>query len=384
MYKNRLVLHLLCLAAISGCSDNDSFEQRDTTPTCNLYKNRQYTDKAPEHLVPKVIDPIEREAFELCEEKAQQNDVYAINDLAIMYAKGQGVEQDIAKAISLFKQAVDDDYAIAMYNLALMDRINIMRDSDDTIALLNKAIAKGHIESMTQKGIVIRMRVGHYDDIKGAMQLWEKAAEGGSEQAVLRLANVYIEGSYDDSFAKDYKKAYELLEPLAKSGNTEAIIEIAHMYKEGLYVKKDYTKAYELYSKAADLGYPAGKCFLAILYREGSGVSQDFKKAFELLNSAASSGQSDAIFTLGLMYYDGEFVDKDLVKSCLYFKLAWLWGEYDMNNYSVVSDELTEAQNAEVDKLFRKEIINLGFEDRRTMDLIGGLQKADREVEGNE
>ncbi len=195
--------------------------------------------------------------IEQLEEQVRQGNADAMNNLALLYEKGQGVSQDYKRAIELYEMAVKLGNKSAMNNLALL-------------------YEKGQ---------------GVSQDYKRAIELYEMAVKLGNKSAINNLAWMYQRGQ---GVSQDYAKAIELYQKAVKLGSIGAMNNLAWMYQEGQGVSQDYAKAIELYKKAIELGNITAMYNLAWLYEKGQGVSQDYKRAIELYEMAANLGMSKA------------------------------------------------------------------------------------------
>ena len=119
-----------------------------------------------------------------------------MNDLAVLYTYGLGVEQSYSKARELYEKAVGLGSADAMNNLALL----------------------------YQYGFGVRK------DYRMTARLLESAARQGNAQALYNLAIMRIRGQYYD---RDEGQAFDLMSEAAKRGHPEAAADLGWMYWNG-------------------------------------------------------------------------------------------------------------------------------------------------------
>ena len=142
----------------------------------------------------------------------------AMNNLAIMYESGVGVEQDYEEAMKLYKQSTDMGNATAMYNLAYMYENG-----------------EGELKYDEEK-------------YKKAAELYKKSMSAGNESAMCNLAGLAI------FYEEDYEKAMNLYKQATDVGDELSMYNIASMYEYGMGVSLDYKKALAWYREAAKNG----------------------------------------------------------------------------------------------------------------------------------
>ena len=123
-------------------------------------------------------------------------------DYGLWLAKGDGVQQDYAKA---------EEYLTLFAESGIKEAVS--------------ALSKIYQST---------------NDKQKAMYWTEKAALNGDLESQMVLAKAYENG---DGVKKDVKKAIEIYEKVAESGNKEAIINVALAYGYGKGVKKDLEKS---------------------------------------------------------------------------------------------------------------------------------------------
>jgi hypothetical protein len=125
----------------------------------------------------------------------------AYTRLALMYKTGQGVEQNTAKALELFKKGCADKDPIACTNLAAMEKA--------------AAAAVVVVPAVTPTPPPVLFNL---NDVK-SLQLYTKSCDKGIPRACSSLARMYELGigtTADKAKAKElYKKACDLKLPIA-------------------------------------------------------------------------------------------------------------------------------------------------------------------------
>ncbi|HEY1339816.1 MAG TPA: metallophosphoesterase [Bryobacteraceae bacterium] len=188
---------------------------------------------------------------------AERGDPNAQYNLGLLYARGQGVPQDYAKAAEWYGKAADGGVPAAEYNLGLM-------------------YANGQ---------------GVKQDSAEAAKWFQKAAEQDVTDAVTGLGNIYYEGQ--GSF-RNYSEAEKWYRKAAENGVASAAFSIGVMYDIGQGVEKNYDEALKWYRQAADDGYPAAVANIGILYYNGQGVKRDLVQAYAWFARAQKLGDPRA------------------------------------------------------------------------------------------
>jgi len=88
--------------------------------------------------------------------QAEQGFAFAQYKLGVMYAEGQGVPEDDAEAVKLFRKAAEQGYADAQHNLGFMYDKGQGVPEDDVYAYMwwNIAAAQGNEDAKKGKGII--------------------------------------------------------------------------------------------------------------------------------------------------------------------------------------------------------------------------------------
>jgi TPR repeat protein len=191
-----------------------------------------------------------KKVFAVFQRGADHGDARSMSNLGVLYAYGQGVAQDYAKAREWFEKAADKGEAYAMVSLGLL-------------------YANGQ---------------GVAQDYVKARELYEKAADKGAARAMRYLGVLYANGQ---GVAQDYAKARELYEKAADKGDAYAMVNLGLLYANGQGVAQDYAKAREWYEKAADKGDAEAKARLEQLpIREAVGAGR-YAEALQLQEALA-------------------------------------------------------------------------------------------------
>lgn len=129
----------------------------------------------------------------------EQNFAYAQNALGYMHSKGHGVARDPSEAVDWYVKAAAQGYVVAQYNLGAMyyGGRGVSRDLDTAADWFNTAAKRGHVKAQFKLGYMFNAGEGVDKDPVKAHFWWSIAAAGGAKQAV----------EYRDRLAKKMKPA---------------------------------------------------------------------------------------------------------------------------------------------------------------------------------
>ncbi len=144
----------------------------------------------------------------------------------------------------------------------------------------------GNVESMSNLGLAYLVGVGTNKDVATGLKWLHQAADAGSKDALMSLADAYFGGTPKPDHAEAliwYRKA-------AAGGNSEAYRIIAGYYQRGDGVKKDPAEMVKAYRQAIAADDHLSLLELGKLYAEGQEVSKDLGEAGRLMSKAAFVG----------------------------------------------------------------------------------------------
>ena len=146
---------------------------------------------------------------------ADQGNPKAMYYIGFMYAQGNGVKQDMDKAIEWWKKSADKNFAPAELNLGM-----------------TYESGEGGIDKNPEE----------------AAKWYRKAAAQGDTQAETSLGDMYVTGR---GVAQDPKEAAKLYKAAVIKGYAPAFAGYAYLYETGAGVPKDPVKAHMYYNVAA-------------------------------------------------------------------------------------------------------------------------------------
>ncbi len=287
-----------------------------------------------------VVKKDEKEAVKWYEKAAEQGFTPAQLNLGVCYARGEGIERNLAKAVKLYEQAAIKEPE-AQYNLGICYKNG-------------SGVEKNNIEAM---------RLFHQASescfklaYEKLTSIYEELANEGDPEAQYNLGLCYKDqllGIYEnkEEAAKWFRKAIEknhekakaaLLEVYKKSDNPEFAYLLGKLYENGeMGLTQDRNEAVNCFIKAAEKHNREAQYQLGICYRDGLGVAQDkkeakkwFLKASEKIQDAelqvksicielAEQKDPDSCFILGIWHNNGMHgFRKDVDEAIKYLNMA--------------------------------------------------------------
>ena len=312
---------------------------------------------------------------------AQEGIPAAEYNLGVLYEKGQGVPQDLAKAASFYRKAADQGVTTAQLALGRLNAggrgmpkdyiesykwlsLAILSTTDseqrkavtDLRDMLTKLMSPAqltearklvamwkpvppsqydpetisnnqtspHVDAGVTRQLVAGIAAYNAGDYKGASTIWTSLANSGDREAQNNLGQLYSQGL---GVHRDYTLAAEWFQKAADQGMPEAQRSLGSAYLSGRGVTKDYAMAVYWSRKAADQGFAEAQYQLGDLYKLGDGVTQsyflpDFAAAVKWYQKAADSGYATAQVELGNLFSIGVGVPKDDVLAYKWYSLA--------------------------------------------------------------
>jgi TPR repeat protein len=141
--------------------------------------------------------------------------------LASLYADGEGVEQDHAKAARLYKLAAEQGYASGQFNLGVCYEYGTGVEQDDVEAVrwYQAAAEQGYADAQCSLGFCYRNGTGVEHDDMEAVRWYRAAAEQGYAVAQFNLGAMH----YNWKGIVDYAAAAKWWKLAATQGHANAI-----------------------------------------------------------------------------------------------------------------------------------------------------------------
>jgi hypothetical protein len=128
-------------------------------------------------------------------EAASAGYVAAQFDLAVSYERGLGVGQDMSKAIAWYRRAAEENYPAAQYNLAIAyaEGRGTPRDAAAAARWYYQAAAHGLVPAMVNFAILYENGAGVERSLPDAYAWYRAAARAGDAAAALRARELFQE-----------------------------------------------------------------------------------------------------------------------------------------------------------------------------------------------
>jgi len=268
----------------------------------------------------------------------EAGDAEAMGRLGDLFATGQGVPKDLAKAIAWRKRAIQAGYAPAAHALGLMylSGQGVTAYPLEAARLFDRAAKAGYAPSMLQLADLYFEGRGVFQDREKAFSLYDAAGETDDKAAGVlcrlfaagdtahRDANRAVRfcgkaakagdaasaallglGMLHGHLPGDTATATSLLSQAAWAGNAEAMYAMALLHLSGQGVASNPTEAFRWCNRAAKAGLPEAKGLLAALSEEELPSAANLAKAMDFYREAALAGDAEASFALGSLLSKG-------------------------------------------------------------------------------
>ncbi len=254
------------------------------------------------------VERNEKLAFEFYEEAAKLGDWGAAHKLADAYCYGRGVEQNREKALEILLETAKQGDAKArdIIRREAFLLISGANEEEKEAALWQKLAEIGDAQALVKLGDCYMNGVGAPKNREKAFALYLEAEEKKpwNSDATMRVSMCY---AYGYGVKMDKKKAFE---KACERGGLEAL---PYFYASGCGVERNDEKALEICEKTKDR-FAWRK--LGNLYRNGdSDVPQNPTLAVRCFEEAAALGDYEACLELAKCYREGSGVEKDEAKA---------------------------------------------------------------------
>lgn len=291
----------------------------------------------------------------------------ALVEMGKLYFDGAGdMVPDQSKAFEYFCQAAEKNTPSGWEWLGycLYTGKGTRQNRSAALGWYEKAAKQGLYNSYYMMGMICGYDETLFNEEK-AVSYFEKAAEWGQSDALVRLGTMHLHGV--GAILPDRQKAFQYFSQAAQADNSLGWEWAAYCHYWGYGTQKNMIKAQQFYYKAAHegschsqymLGYiygydvtppdfeKAARWFkeaarqghsdaqlkLGFYYHNGCGVKQNYKTAFKLFTQAAAQGHATAMHNIGDAYEKGYGVEKDEKQAFVWYRksaeLGDKWGMF--------------------------------------------------------
>ena len=176
----------------------------------------------------------------------------------------------------LLKEKITAGDPDAMYAWAGISALGFENQISDQQALefLKKAVAKNHIPSMIEMGLLYSIGKLVPRNREKAIEYWSMAKQLGSKEAEVRIA---ISNLNDSTVSKNTKVDFQILKDNADKGSIFAETALGYCYEKGVGTKEDKAMAIRFYRQAAQRGNETAYNSLKRMYDELRPNEDEFK-----------------------------------------------------------------------------------------------------------
>lgn len=204
-------------------------------------------------------------AFKEFERIAKTGDAQAMFNLGQMTRFGQGTKQDSKKALKLFKQAADKNYARAemvLFEIYTDGDLGVKADSVQARKHLEKASKLGWTDATVELANQYFAQ-GTAESEKKGVALLQPLAEQNNQSAQHLLAVYRIVNGVKTVNESSIMTGIKSLETLTKQGYIPSMMAVANMSATGEVLPQNLTLAKNLYTILAENNVPTAKERLA-------------------------------------------------------------------------------------------------------------------------
>lgn len=171
-------------------------------------------------------------AQEIWRQAAAAGDIEAMNNLGVLYDKGQGVEPDLGRALFWFAKAAQGGHASGMSNYGRMldQGRGIAADPVQAARWFDQAARKDQAEAQYNLGLHYEHGRGVARDERAAAAWYSRAAAQQQPDALARLGHFYSQGV---GVEKNPARGVLLLYAAAMNGSIAAMKELEELAAQG-------------------------------------------------------------------------------------------------------------------------------------------------------
>jgi localization factor PodJL len=159
---------------------------------------------------------------------AAGGDPDAAFEVAMRYAEGRGVTQDLKQAFAWYQRAAAQGHASAQFRVAAFYErgIAVGSDRERAVTWYRRAAEQGHVKAMHNLAVLLAGKGSEPADYAGAARWFREAAERGLPDSQYNLAALCEDGH---GVARSLTEAYKWYALAARSGDRGAALRLAHV-----------------------------------------------------------------------------------------------------------------------------------------------------------
>lgn len=169
--------------------------------------------------------------------------------------------------------------------------LGVPKDAKREFALLEQAVANGHLDACTSLASLYWDQPGRTDEEKDkAIELWRRAAEVGRRNTQYHLGVAFATNA---DMPIDLEQSIRYYRMAAENGDCEALYNLGTMYANGEGVTRDEAQGIALIVRAAEMGQILAQSYLSNTYAHGfhgCPVDEDEAAYWKARYDAAATG----------------------------------------------------------------------------------------------
>lgn len=270
-----------------------------------------------------------------CIEAIKANSIFASLDareIARSYENGDGVKQDLAKALTIYRNLAEygEDIHQFEYGRCFRDGKGVPQNHAEAFLWFSKASAQENMYASYELGKLYLTGKGTQYNPEEAARLFKQAADNYHSDSIYELGKLYETGTGVDY---DPAMAVQLYLEAGKRHAPAAELKLANMFEKGILVPENRSKAIFWYLRAAYRGDdeaktsvyrltntefhdctqsynpPLSKSEFWLQCAVGAYNSGDYTLAMELFKEAGYNKNGYAAYIAAKMYLLPEFLD---------------------------------------------------------------------------
>ncbi len=228
-------------------------------------------------------------------------------------------------AIAACTKAIQDFPTIARYKYELGRAKLAAKDLKGAIELFEQAAEAKHTRAYYELGYLAERGFGMKKNVIEAVRLFKTGSDLGDPFAMNTYGQFLIQGR---DVEKNLDEGIRLLNRSVEMGHTYAMNALGAMYYYGNSLKENPKRGIRFYQAALERSDIYAMRNIAIAYLEGKGVAKDPATALGLFKKASDGGHPSAPTDIGAMYFKGNGVKKDLGQAITWYELGAERGDY--------------------------------------------------------
>jgi TPR repeat protein len=240
---------------------------------------------------------------------------FECGQLAVLYARGTGVEQDYGRAVELYQRACQAKEPRACTNLGIAFQLahGVARDLDRARDLYTQACGAGFGQACTDVAMLYEDGSGVAQDLGLAGAFYKRGCDAGDDTGCVD-AGIMIQ-NHDH----DMVRANSIYQSLCDRGAAVGCTYLGLNVARGFGVPRSAVQAVQLYARGCNAGDGRGCHTLGRIYEN---VAHDARTAASLYQRACDRNFAAGCVKVGFAYEHGTGEPKDLARAISLYKRA--------------------------------------------------------------